>query len=233
MKAFVSIFSGAIHLLILTSATLTAAEPDRFPLPAAPLSLVQEDTVFAAFAETVRGRVEALLAEPARLDDPATLQRLLALRVHLAHHIADNERATATAAWIRTLQTEPAERAYAGLTSLAAIAARRELPDRAPDDAAYRRAFDEHFSRLLADLPGTPEMLTVLRRQRERTAALTRKTILADLGKISEALGGRRDCSLAEADEIVRAFHRLHRLLPVRNETLAALDAAIETRSRP
>lgn len=226
----------SLILVLLTFATtLLAVEvPPAFPLHSAPQQLLEDAARFAPFAERARERVETLLALPQNLDDPATLQRLLALRVHLAHHFADNERAVATAAWIRTLQTDPAERAFAGLSSLAAVAARREHPDLGPGDAGYRHAFQQHFTRLLADVPRTPETLAVLRRQRDRTAALDRESILADLRqRVAHSDQARETCTLAEADEIVRAFHRWHRLLPVRAETLAALDAAIKDRSRP
>lgn len=224
----------SLLILAFSALLLMADEPPPFRLDAAPQHLLEDSAAFTSFATEVREQIEALLAHPPHLDDPATLQRLLALRVHLAHHFTDNERAASTAAWIRTLQTDPAERAFAGLSSFAAIAARREHPALAPGDAAFRRAFQTHFTRLLAGLPRTPEMLAVLRRQRERAAALDREGILAEFRqRVADPDQARAACTLAEADEIVRAFHRLHRLLPLREETLAALDAAIEDRSRP
>lgn len=203
----------------------------RFVLPAPPLELVRHEASFRPFALRVGEEVERLLGVPAAVDDPATLRVLLSTRVHLAHHFADNEKAVSTAAWIRSLQSSPADRAFAGLTTLAAVAARRANPGVPPHDARYRETFRREFARELAALPATSDIVAMLRGQREKIAAISEATLIAETREvIGAALARRGHCSLVEADQIVRVRHRMVSILPVRDETLAALDAAIAER---
>jgi hypothetical protein len=209
-----------------------AAGDVRFALPADPMTVVTDEAVFRPFAETVRAEVERLLGEPAAIDDPATFQVLLSTRVHLAHHFADNETALATAAWIRSLQTTPIGRAFAGLTTFASVEARRRHPDLKPSAATYREAFFRAFSRQLAALPHTPEIVTMLRGQREKIADITEPKLLTETRDvILPALKRKGYCGLHEADQLVRVRHRLVSIVPVRDETLRALDDAIAARS--
>lgn len=223
-----------LTLLAVAGSALSAAPDVRFELPAAPLELVTDEAKFAPFAHAVGAEVDRLLGVPSAVDDPATLQLLLSMRVHLAHHHADNEAAVATAAWIRSLQTDPAGRAFAGLTTLASVEARRRHPGAAPDDAAYRRTFLDAFSRQLQALPRTAEMTVFLRGQRQKIADITEAALLAETRDvIAPAIQRRGYCGLAEADQLVRVRHRLVSILPVRGETLQALDAAIAARTSP
>ncbi len=215
-------------------ACAVAAEEVKFALPAPPLELVQDEAKFAPFARDVGARVEELLGDPASVDDPATLRMLLSTRVHLAHHLAENERAIATAAWIRSLQTDTPGRAFAGLTTLASVEARRRHPGRPPSDPAYRATFRAALDRRLAALPRTPEMTAFLRGQARKVAELTETALLAEARDgIAPAIARRGYCGLAEADQLVRVRHRLLSILPVREETLAALDAAVAARTSP
>lgn len=221
-------------LLAVAGSALAAAPDVRFELPAAPLELVTDEAKFAPFARAVGAEVDRLFGVPSAMDDPATLQQLLSTRVHLAHHHADNEATVATAAWIRSLQTDPAGRAFAGLTTLASVEARRRHPGAAPDDAAYRRTFLDAFSRQLQALPRTAEMTAFLRGQRQKIADITEAALLAETrDAIAPAIQRRGYCGLAEADQLVRVRHRLVSILPVRGETLQALDAAIAARTSP
>ncbi len=210
--------------------SLTRAET-RFALPADPMVLATDEAVFRPFAEKVRAEVERLLGVPAAVDDPATFKLLLSTRVHLAHHFGDNEVAVATAAWIRSLQTDPDSRAFAGLTTLASVEARRRNPGTEPADARYRKTFFDEFTRQLAGLPRTPGIVTMLRGQREKIAAITEAALLAETRDvIAPALARKGYCGLGEADQLVRVRHRLTSIVPVRDETLRALDAAIAKR---
>lgn len=225
-------------MTVLSSVALVsrcaAREEPRFVLPAAPLELVTDEAKFRAFAENVRREVERMFGVPAAVDDRATLSLLLSSRVHLAHHFGDDEKAIATAAWIRSLQPDPALRAFAGLTTLAAVEARRQNPDAAPGEAAYRATFLREFTRQLNELPRTPEIVTMLRGQREKIARLTEAGLLAETRDvIIPALARRGYCGLAEADLIVRVRHRIVSILPVKSETLQALDGAIAARQTP
>lgn len=209
-----------------------AAGEVRFALPADPMTVVTDEAVFRPFAETVRKEVERLLGEPAALDDPATFKVLLSTRVHLAHHFTDNEVAIATAAWIRSLQTDPAGRAFAGLTTLASVEARRRNPGMEPAEPKYRDAFFHAFSRRLSDLPRTPDVVAMLRGQREKIAAITEPALLAEARDvILPAVKRKGYCGLDEADQLIRVRHRLVSIVPVRGETLRALDDAIAARS--
>lgn len=222
-----------LFALALVPVALSAAAPEgRFDLPAPPLELVTHEEKFRVFAQTVQADVESQLGQPARVDDLAVLKTLLSTRVHLAHHFGDNEKAISTAAWIRSLQPDPAEKAFAGLTTLAAVKSRRDNPGAAPDSAVYRAAFAREFAQQLANLPRTPEIVTMLRRQREKIAGLTEAALLAEVRDVIEpALKKRGYCGLTEADQLVRVRHRIVSILPVKNETLSALDAAIASRT--
>ena len=218
----------------LTALNGYAGADSVFVLPAAPLELVTDEAKFRPFAESVRAEVERLLGVPAAVDDPATLRLLLSTRVHLAHYFGDDGKAISTAAWIRSLQTDPAGRAFAGLTTLASVEARRRNPGTAPDDANYSETFLREFTRQLAGLPRTSEIAAMLRGQREKVAGITEAALLAETREaIIPALARRGHCGLEEADQLVRVRHRLVSILPVRNETLQALDAAIAARLSP
>jgi hypothetical protein len=206
----------------------------RFSLSAEPLKVVTDEEVFRPFAEKVRTEVERLLGVPAAVDAPAIFRVLLSTRVHLAHHFGDNAVAIATAAWIRSLQTDPDGRAFAGLTTLASVEARRSNPRAAPFEVRYRAAFFAEFTRQLAGLPRTPGIVAMLRGQREKIVAITEKALLAEMRDvIMPALARKGYCGLEEADQLVRVRHRLVSIVPVRDETLRALDAAIAARSSP
>jgi hypothetical protein len=219
---------------LVAASTGSARAETMFALPAPVPELVTREEAFRPFAETVSAEVERLLGVPAAVDDPATFRILLSTRVHLAHHFGDNEKAVATAAWIRSLQTDPAGRAFAGLTTLASVEARRRHPGAAPDDAAYRATFQREFSRHLAALPHTPDITAMLRTQREKIDGITEAALLREAReKIAPAIGTRKACTLDEADQIVRLRHRLVGIVPVRVETLLALDQAIAERTPP
>ena len=204
----------------------------RFLLPADPLELVKDEAIFRPFAEKVRAEVERLLGVPAAVDDPAVLRTLLSTRVHLAHHFGDNAAAVATAAWIRSLQSDPDARSFAGLTTLASVEARIRNSNASPTDAHYRGTFFNEFTRQLAHLPHTPGVVTMLRAQREKIAAMTTEALLTETREmIMPKLKRKGYCGLAEADELVRVRHRLVSIVPVRDETLRALDVAIAARS--
>ncbi len=224
----------SILTLGLTALNGYAGADSVFALPAAPLELVTDEAKFRPFAESVRAEVERLLGVPAAVDDPATLRLLLSTRVHLAHYFGDEGKEIATAAWIRSLQTDPASRAFTGLMTLASVEARRQNPGASPDDAKYRETFLREFTRQLASLPRTSEITAMLRDQRGKNAAVTEAALLAETRDvIIPALARRGHCGLAEADQLVRVHHRLVSILPVRNETLHALDAAIAARPAP
>jgi hypothetical protein len=204
----------------------------RFALPADAMTVVTDEEAFRPFAETVRKEVERLLGEPTALDAPETFKLLLSTRVHLAHHFADNDVAIATAAWIRSLQTDPAGRAFAGLTTFAAVEARRRHPGLASCAPEYRKAFFHAFSEQLAALPATSAIASMLRGQREKIAGISAEALLTETREIIlPALERKGYCGLDEADLLVRVRHRLVSIVPVRDETLRALDEAIAARA--
>jgi hypothetical protein len=220
--------------LLLAAPLVGVAAEIAYPLPGPPLEVATNEEKFRHFAEKVATGVEEQLGVPAMIDDPATLKILLSTRVHLAHHFADNDKAVATAAWIRSLSTNPADKAFAGLTTLASVAARRQHPGAAPGAALYRETFLREFSRQLAALPRTPEIVTMLRGQRDKIASLNETDLLKEVTEvIAPAIARRGFCGLKEADDLVRVRHRLVSILPVKNETLQALESAIAARSSP
>ena len=223
--------AGAVFAFLLLRPAHAASPETRFELRASALELVQSERVFAPFASEVAAGVDRLLAEPTAIDDAETLRMILSVRVHLAHHSADNERAVATAAWIRSLQPPGAGREFAGLTTLASVEARRRHPGAPPTDAAFRRTFRAEFTRRLAALPQTAGMAAFLRGQRQKMEAITVDALLAETrDTIVPAITRRGFCGLAEADMLVRVRHRIESIVPVRAETLESLDAAIAER---
>lgn len=223
----------ASFVLLVASFTGTAAEIS-YPLTGAPLEVVTNAEKFEVFATEVAEGVERCLAMPALVDDPAALKILLSSRVHLAHHFGKNEKAIATAAWIRSLLTEPSDKAFAGLTTLAAVAAREENPGVAGDDPRSRATFAKEFARQLKALPHTPEIVAMLRRQREKNADMSEAALLSEVrDTIAPAISRRGYCGMVEADQLIRVRHRLVSILPIRTETLAALDEAIAMRTSP
>ena len=223
----------ALALLLAAPLAGVAAEIS-YPLSGPPLEVATDEEKFRLFATKVAADVELQLGVPAMVDEPATLKTLLSTRVHLAHHFADNDKAIATAAWVRSLSANPADKAFAGLTTLASVAARRQHPGAAPGEAGYRETFLREFSRQLAALPRTSEIVTMLRGQRDKIAGLNETDLLKEItGVIAPAIARRGFCGLKEADDLVRVRHRLVSILPVKNETLQALEAAIAARSSP
>lgn len=224
----------AVLALVLAAPLSGVAADLSFSLPGPPLEVATNEAKFRPFAEKVAAAVEEQLGVPALVDDPAILKLLLSTRVHLAHHFADNDKAIATAAWIRSLQAAPAERAFAGLTTLASVAARRLHPGAAPGEARYRETFRREFSRQLEALPRTPEIVAMLRGQLDKIAGLTETSLLREVGEvIAPAIARRGFCGLKEADDLVRVRHRLVSILPVKHETLEALTSAIAARTSP
>jgi len=221
-------------LLALESGGKEAAPAVRFDLPVPPSRLVTDETVFRPFAKTVGAEVERLLGMPHALDDPATFKPLLSTRVHLAHHFGENEKAVATAAWIRSLQTDPVARLFAGLTTFASVEARRRHPGVPPGDLSYRKTFLAAFQHHLTPLPHSRDVVAMLKGQREKIAAITEEALMTETRTlIVPAIERRGYCGLDEADQLVRVRHRLTGILPVRVETLQALDAAIAARTSP
>lgn len=231
MKFIQAVLVGT--LLLLSNPQLAANEP-VYVLSASPLEIVSSETKFRPFAEAVRSDVERLLGIPAMVDDPIVFKTLLSTRVHLAHHFADNENAVATAAWIRSLQADPVEKSFAGLTTFAAVEARRQHPGVKPADSVYRAAFAREFAQQLGQLPHTAAIGAMLRRQHEKIASLSEADLLAETReKIAPAIRRRGYCSLHEADQLVRVRHRIVSILPVKTEILQTLEAAIAARPSP
>jgi hypothetical protein len=190
-----------------------------FTLPASAQATMSDAARLQEFAGRAATEVERLLAaEAAPADEKLGL--LLALRVHLALLRRDGARALDTAERIRARQPSPAERAFAGLTTQATVAAW------AAPRAGEAAAFAAEFRRLLAALPRSPEMAAVLTRQRERLEAMTEPALRAEAARLAAVIGDRRQVTLAEVDQIVRVGHRLEHLAPRREAMIAALDEA-------
>lgn len=226
--------SLALLTLFLVPFVVSGALPVvRFELPGTPLEVATQAKVFVPFAEKVDVEIERLLGTPEAIDDPVALRLLLATRVHLAHYRGDNERAVSTAAWIRSLQTDPTSRAFAGLTTFAAVEARRRHPGVSAEQDLYRRTFLSEFERQLAALPNTPSMVTFLKSQKQKIEEVTEAALLREVREvIVPAIERQGYCGLAEADQLVRVRHRWQSILPLRGETIEALERAISVRKK-
>jgi hypothetical protein len=205
---------------------------ERFPLAASVIETVTIPERLSAFAAPLAATVERRLNA---VPGPAAEERgrLLALRVHLALFSGDMERALHTANLIRTAQTAPAERAFAGLTTEAFAAAHRAVNGTGhlrTDTPEFIAAFRQAFATGLATLPELPATIPLLERQSQRIADLTKSALRAEGERLGAKLDGATNCGLEDADHIIRIGHRLRNLLPVRETMLATLAAEIAAR---
>lgn len=180
------------------------------------LQLVTSERDFEPFARRVAADVEsALQAQPP--PGPDRLKLLLGLRVHLALHFRDDRRALESAERIRLAQTDPGDRAHAGLTTRAIVAAGHDP-----------RRFEAEFTRLLAALPRDPTVTAALTRGRARIAALSEQALLEDVRRdLAPRLARGEPCTLEIADQLVRIRHRLTDILTLRDAMLRAYDSAL------
>jgi len=217
-----------IFTLLALGLTGLAAAPDpTYVLPEAPDQLMLDEAAYAPFARTVAADADRLLAAQ---PGPAREKLLLGLRVHLALHFGDARTALRLAERIQAGQADPAERAFAGLTTRAMVAAWADTGAKA-GSPAFAAAFAREFAAQLATLPSTPEIAAMLRGQREKNAALSREALLREaLDRIDPLVGRDGRAGLAAVDALVRTRHRLTEILPVRAEMLEALDRAIAPR---
>jgi hypothetical protein len=200
---------------LLISAELVASSP-TYRLTVSPLQLVTSETDFAPFARQVfKDVVSALQSAPP--PEGARLKLLLGIKVHLALHFGDNAAALDAAERIRELQTDPAERALAGLTTRALVASNHEP-----------LAFGREFTRLLEQLPRDPAIRGALVRARQRIEAITEQSLLDDVRQnVVPRLARGEPCTLEVADQLVRVRHRLTGILPLREAMLRSYDVAL------
>jgi hypothetical protein len=205
--------------VMIGSLALANALPGPYLLTVPALQLVTSEKDFAPFARRVSDDVVAALRK--RPTDPAELKLLLGLRVHLALHFKEDTAALEAAEQIRSLQTEPGDRAHAGLTTRAVVAAGHQ-----PE------AFEKEFHRLLAGLPKSPEVRAALVRARARIAGITERSLLDEVRQqIAPRLERGEPCTLEIADQLVRIRHRLTDIVPLRDALLRAYDAAISAQA--
>jgi hypothetical protein len=212
----------AASCVAVVAGTTPAQRAPRYALPAPVVALVEDGRGFRDFTAALERDTEAAL--DGMVPPAEELRRWLGLRVHLALLSGDDARAQAAAGRLRELQSDPAERAYTGVTTQALGAARRA--GGGVDPAAFGR----EFARRLAELPRTAAMRGVLVRQRERVAGITAESVRAEASALAARVGTAQDVDLATADEIVRLRHRLKDLVPLRAVTVTALDVAIAER---
>jgi hypothetical protein len=116
------------------------AEPG-YPVNLPARHLVTSEPNSLPFARQVAADVDSAISQQPP-PEMARLNRLLRIRLHLALHFGDDAAALAAAARIRAWPTETSERAHAGLTTPARVAARHDA-----------QAFEREFTRLLGDRP--------------------------------------------------------------------------------
>ena len=214
--ALVAGLNGALAASAAAPSATIDTENPVYNLAVPPLQLVTTEAEFAPFAHRVAADVEAALRHQPP-PEAARLKLLLGLRVHLALHSRDDATALDAAARIRALQTDPAERAHAGLTTRALVAGKHE-----------ERAFEREFTRLLRSLPLDPATRAVLVRAREKIAATTESALLDEVRTtIAPRIAAGEPCTLEIADQLVRVRHRLEGILPLRDAMLRAYDSAL------
>jgi hypothetical protein len=215
-----------VLLLLGFSLLPLQANEKTFPLTTPASGLLEDSDAFAPFGRALAAELETLLAAQ---PDPARLKMLLAIRVHLGLYLGDDARALDSAARIKALLPDDANKAYAGLTTQALVAARQATNQR-PGHEAFRAAFARDFAARLAKLPLTTAIRTMLEQQREKFTSMTAEALRGEFATAVAALERRSACTLAEADQLVRLRHRFADLLPLRAVLLETLDVAIATR---
>lgn len=224
MRPFLALAAAG---LIAPAGSAHATAADTYSLPADVRQLVTSPAQLRAFARPLAAEVERLLAATPAAEGK-TLDRLLALRVHLALLTRDAPRALDSAARSRERQTGAIEQAYAGLTTEATVAAWRANEATAVDFAA---TFRREFAHVLKILPRSADARRLLERQRDRIRGLTREALLAEAEQLGARLDATGRCSLAEADTIIRIGHRLENIVPLRETMLAVFEAEIAARA--
>lgn len=206
--------------------SLAAAEATFYSLPASVVEVVTMPAHLETFTRPVGAEVERLLgATPPPEGDRLGL--LLAMRVHLSLLTGNTERALETAARIRERQPTAMDRAFAGLTTQAAVAAQRAAK---PGTGEWIAAFRRELARAFATMPSSAEGVAMLEKQRERIHATTREALMADAARLGAKLDATGRCTLEDADQIIRIGHRLENILPLRVTMLAVFDEAIAAR---
>ncbi len=195
---------------LAVSPVITLAAETRFSLPAPVLQIVTSADQFARFAAPVRAALPG-----SGLD--ARLR--LGMQAHLALNDRDAAAALVAGAALRALETDPAAKALAGLVTEAQVAAWRP-----------GTTFSRELTTRLAGLPPTPEITARLRNLREKIAATTRESLLAEAAALGRRLDAAGQCDWHGADELIRLHHRLANVLPIRDAMLAVLDEVIAKR---
>jgi hypothetical protein len=206
----------------------TAADLPRFSYPvtgsAADL-LTSDDTTFAAFAGQVRGDIDGVLAHY-DIQDHATLRGLLLTRLEL-EMMSGKEDASAlkTIAEIRALEDKPAAKLLSGVRNEALIRARMTTGQSV--GPALAAAYAKAYGQALAALPWSP-IAAVFKESRAPTEFMSRSL---EIGRIEADIGPAAASAHAidgdMAAEMVDRRFALNVLLPVKAETLAAMNAEI------
>jgi hypothetical protein len=230
-----------------------------FPSPASPRQLLTDEAAFDTFGRAVAAEVAVELAHSdRRFEDgaaerskrfgarpqitneslggfrypiltPSEIAILWTIQVHWAIHAGDSAAALAAAAALRGQLTQPEQKEFAGVTTAALVSA-DEAVRHDHLSPAYRKHFQSEYSRRLAALPKSAAMRAVLGKQRAAIAALTPQVLFAEVDRDIPPGSHRAGYSLEQANEIIRARHKLADLEPVRSIMLAELAAAIAGR---
>lgn len=206
-----------------------ASDAARYAFNGSIERLVRDEKSFTHFATKVLHDVERRLHDEPSVE--VTRQRLLLrIRVHAALYLGDQRRVRDTVTRIRALVSDPVERTYSGLSSLAYLFALQHTGEPRPQSARFAAAFQEEFDRGLARLPDTVQVRTILGRQRASFAAISEADLLTAAAALGARLDAAKTCNIEEADRIVQIGHRLVDIVPLRSVMLQSLDAALAGR---
>jgi|GEM_PF-1970710 len=215
-----------LTVTLLTMAVWSQAAEIEFHVPVPVSRIALDESDFAPFADAVMSEVAPRLAQ----EDPVvSLKMLLAMQVHIALHRGEAQSALVAAKRIQASLPEGPIHDYAGLTARALVHAQQSTGRRS-GDSAFNKVFADEFAAQLATLPKTPKIRTVLEQQVAKYTALTVEAVHREIAAFAETFGTRDHCTLEEADQLVRWRHRLADLVPLRDEILWCLEAAIAVR---
>jgi subtilisin family serine protease len=209
-------------------AVKTAADLPRFSYPvtgSASDLLTADDATFAVFAGKVRQDIDGVLAHY-DVQDHATLRGLLLTRLEL-EMMSGREDAAAlkTIAEIRALEDKPAAKLLSGVRNEALIRARISTGQSA--GPAYAAAYAKAYGQALAALPWAP-IAASLKESRAPAEFMSRAV---EIGQVEADIGPAAASAHAidgdMAGEMVAMRFALKVLLPVKAETLSAMNAEI------
>jgi subtilisin family serine protease len=197
----------------------------EYPIPGSVRDLLRSSADFAAFAAAVRADVENDLAA-FQIEDAATSRQLLSVLIDLDLIEGRFDDALARLRQMRELEEKPAKRYTTGLIGEAIIAASREAGkgDREALRGSFRRHLEQHVAALPWDV--VQDHVEAMKGQLEM---LSENLIMGIVdAQIEKAVQSQGRASAQIAAQVISFQSILQVVLPVKDDAVAVLGAAVE-----